>query len=396
MSRNSLVNRIGTQGLVILVALLLLAATFLVFTGGGADAKSVSARFDRAVSIYKGSEVRVMGVRIGEVTAVVPDGDGVRVEMEYDGQYKIPADAKAAIVTPTLVADRFVQLAPAYTSGPVMADGAKIAQPDTGTPVELDRIYASLSQLTQALGPNGANKNGALSDLLDAGDKALAGNGQLGNQMLKNLSAAVDTFGNNSDELFQTVESMSKLTGTLAANDRFVSQFMGDLANVSGVLAGERDELQAALASLARAIGIVRTFVRDNKGALTREVRQLTKILGILAAEKTSLETITQLAPLGLGNLAIGGDAKHNSMGARVQFTPLAYSLDLALCDVLKNGKIPNAQMGCNLIKQILKPLKAQLPDIGAGFTPPTLALGSDKPAASLEALIGQIRKANR
>ena len=48
------------------------------------------------------------------------------------------------IVTPTLVADRFVQLTPVYTEGPTMADGADIALPDTGVPVELDRIYASL------------------------------------------------------------------------------------------------------------------------------------------------------------------------------------------------------------------------------------------------------------
>ena len=72
----------------------------------------VTAHFSRAVSIYKGSEVRVMGVHIGTVTAVVPEGDRVRVEMDYDAEYKLPADAKAAIVTPTLTADRFVQLAP--------------------------------------------------------------------------------------------------------------------------------------------------------------------------------------------------------------------------------------------------------------------------------------------
>lgn len=392
---NSFLNRIGTRGLVVVVGLMLLATAFLTFVEG-ASTKTVSARFDRTVSIYKGSEVRVMGVNIGTVTAVVPDGDGVRVDMQYDDSYKIPADAKAAIVTPTLVADRFVQLAPAYDGGPVMADGARIAKPDTATPVELDRIYASLSNLTTALGPNGANKDGALSDLLDAGDKALAGNGDLANEMIRNLSAAVQTFDNNSGELFDTVESMSNLTGTLAANDRFVSQFMTDLAGVSEVLSGERDELRAALASLARAIGIVRTFVKDNKGAVTREVKQLTRVLGVAAAERESLETMVQLAPLGLGNLAIGGDAKHNSMGARVQLGPVAQTLDLALCDVIRNGKVANADVACNLIKQILGPVMQQMPDIGAGFTPPTLKLGGDVPATSLKDLVGQLREANQ
>ncbi len=104
--------------------------------------------------------------------------------MEYDPQYKLPAGAKAAIVTPTLTADRFVQIAPSYTGGAVMPDHARIPLPETGTPVELDRISQALSDLTQALGPNGANKNGSLNTLLTAGTKALRGNGQLGNETL--------------------------------------------------------------------------------------------------------------------------------------------------------------------------------------------------------------------
>ncbi len=188
-----------------------------------------------------------MGVNIGTVTAVVPEGDRVRVSMEYDAEYKLPADAKAAIVTPTLTADRFVQIAPAYTGGKVMADNARIDLPKTGTPVELDRIYKSLSDLTQALGPNGANKDGALNTLLSAGAKALRGNGKLGNETLLNLSQAVQTFGDSSGPLFDSVKNMSQLTDTLAANDQFVDGFMSDLTSVSTQLAADRGNLAKAL-----------------------------------------------------------------------------------------------------------------------------------------------------
>ncbi len=58
-----------------------------------------------------------------------------------------------------------------------MADGADIALPDTGVPVELDRIYASLRDLSEALGPNGVNKDGTLDHLLEAGANALDGQG---------------------------------------------------------------------------------------------------------------------------------------------------------------------------------------------------------------------------
>ncbi|MFL6171914.1 MAG: MlaD family protein, partial [Marmoricola sp.] len=102
MNANALLDRLSGRVLAVMVAVLLVAATFLIFVGGGDD-KKVTAHFSRAVAVYKGSEVRLMGVRIGTVTAVVPEGDSVRVEMTYDGTYKLPASAKAAIVTPTLV-----------------------------------------------------------------------------------------------------------------------------------------------------------------------------------------------------------------------------------------------------------------------------------------------------
>ena len=173
MSRLSLNPKIVAA----VVAALLVVGCLLLFTKDEPK-RTVTAHFPRAVSVYEGTDVRILGVNVGHVTAVIPEGNSVRVEMEYDAKYDVPADAKAAIVTPTLVADRFVQLTPAFETGDkVMADGADIALPDTGVPVELDRIYASLDDLTVALGPNGVNKDGTLDHTLAAARKAFEGNG---------------------------------------------------------------------------------------------------------------------------------------------------------------------------------------------------------------------------
>ena len=389
-----MLSRISPKPLAIAVAVLLLAATFFVFQSGP-QTRTVSAYFDRTVSIYEGSEVRVMGVRIGTVKAVVPEGDRVRVAMEYDDEYKLPADAKAAIVTPTLTADRFVQIAPAYAGGEVMPDNAKIALEETGTPVELDRIYQSLSDLTQALGPNGANKNGALDDLLTAGTKALRGNGKLGNETLLNLSAAVQTFGDSSGSLFDSVESMSQFTDTLAANDRFVDAFMGDLTSVSAQLAGERGNLRKALNALARAVGIVRTFVRDNKSMLQTDVRQLTEIVGVLAKQKESLNTVARLGALGLGNLALGFDTASGTQSSRIQFGPTFSSFGNVLCDVVKNARVPNAEFTCQLLKTIVKPATDRLGNNPMDSQPPQLKLGGTAPVTSLDGLLDSLKRGN-
>ena len=382
------------------IALLVLVTALVVMQAGGSDTRQVTAYFDRTVSLYKGSEVRVMGVNIGTVTAVVPEGDRVRVAMEYDDEYKLPADAKAAIVTPTLTADRFVQLAPAYTGGPQLQDNAKIALPDTGTPVELDRIYKSLSDLTQALGPNGANKDGSLNTLLTAGTKALRGNGELGNETLLNLSQAVQTFGDNSGPLFDSVENMSQLTDTLAANDRVVDGFMSDLTSVSTQLAADRGNLAAALAALARAVGTVRNFVHDNKNMVETDVRQLTRLTGVLARHQKDLNTLARIGALGLDNLTIGFDNKSNTQGARLQATPNGANLGNMLCDIVHNsGRFPGAggDQTCDLLKTIVGPFSDQ---IGADPSqnhsqPAQLKLGGSEQPKSLDGLLGALKEGN-
>jgi phospholipid/cholesterol/gamma-HCH transport system substrate-binding protein len=382
------------------IALLVLVTAFVVIQASNSDTRQVTAYFDRTVSLYKSSEVRVMGVNIGSVTAVVPEGDRVRVTMEYDDEYKLPADAKAAIVTPTLTADRFVQLAPAYTGGPQLKDNAKIALPDTGTPVELDRIYKSLSDLTQALGPNGANKDGSLNTLLSAGTKALRGNGELGNETLLNLSQAVQTFGDNSGPLFDSVENMSQLTDTLAANDRVVDGFMSDLTSVSTQLAADRGNLAKALAALARAVGTVRSFVHNNKDMVETDVRQLTRLTGVLAHHQKDLNTLARIGALGLDNLTIGFDNKSNTQGARLQATPNGANLGNMLCDIVHNsGRFPgdSGDQTCELLKTIVGPFSDQ---IGADPSqnhsqPAQLKLGGSEPPKSLDGLLGALKEGN-
>ena len=395
-------ERLSGRLLAVVVAALLLTATFLLFTGDG-EQRTLTAHFSRAVAIYKGSEVRLMGVRIGSVDAVVPEGDSVRVEMHYDAQYKLPVGAKAMIVTPTLVADRFVQVRPAYTKGAVMEDGADIPLDRTGSPVELDRIYKSLADLSNTLGPNGANKTGALSELISAGADALRGQGQLANETINNLAGAADVFGNNSGALFSSVRQLSELTAVLASNDKFVNQFMGDLAGVSAQLAGESDDLQGALAALARAVGTVRSFVHDNKHLVKSDVEDLTVVLGALAKEKDALATAVQLGPLGLGNLTTAFDVKTGTIGARVQlgdacaqYLPCLLTpktLGTVLCDVVVNSGQQNATQVCNLLKQVT----SLLPDVGgavstagnAASTPKAPAPGQAPPTKSLLSLLG-------
>lgn len=350
-----MLQRVNGRALAVATAVVLLAATFLVLVRDTSETKTVTAHFPRAVSVYKGTDVRILGVNVGRVTAVIPEGNSVRVDMEYDAKYKVPADAKAVIVTPTLVADRFVQLTPAYHGGALMADGADIPLPDTGVPVELDRIYASLRDLSEALGPNGVNKDGTLDHLLQAGAKNLKGEGRLGNQMITRLSQAADTFGRGSGDLFATVTQLAKFSQVLGNNDRLVRAFIKDLSGMSSSLVGERVELQRALAAVARAVGTVKGFVHDNHRALVTDLEKLTSVMKTINSERDSIDTALQVAPLALGNLAVAFNNQTNSIGSRIGVNGTFGDLDGFLCSIVMQSGMPRASkdLACKIFKQI-------------------------------------------
>jgi virulence factor Mce-like protein len=358
-------SRVDGRVLAAIAAVIALTGTFLL-VHSPAETKSVTAHFSRAVSVYKGTDVRILGVNVGKVTAVIPEGESVRVEMTYDAQYSLPADAKAVIVTPTLVADRFVQLTPAYTGGQKLADGAEIALPDTGVPVELDRIYASLRDLSEALGPNGVNKDGSLNHLLKAGAHALDGQGKAGNEMLTNLARAAETFGAGSGDLFATVSDLAQFTATLADNDRFVRAFIKDLAGVSSSLGSERAELQQALGAVAHAVGTVKGFVHDNRAALVTDVEKLTRVMRTINSEKDSIDTALTVAPVAIGNLSLAYDSKSGSIGSRIGIQGQLWDADGFLCAVVQQSSLPkaSADLACSLFKRLLQPVEDNIPAI--------------------------------
>src|SRR3954451_19591034 len=93
-AKPGLLRRGGLHRLAEVAGVLLLLGLVSVLRGGG-DVKTATAYFPRAVHVYADSEVSVLGVAVGKVTRVVPEGTQVRVDFEYDAKRKIPADAFA-------------------------------------------------------------------------------------------------------------------------------------------------------------------------------------------------------------------------------------------------------------------------------------------------------------
>ncbi|RKF23957.1 MCE family protein [Micromonospora globbae] len=346
--------------------------------------RRVVAYFTRAVGVYPGSDVRVLGVRVGEVEAVTPQGRVVRVTMRYDPAVAVPADAQAVIVPPSVVSDRYVQLTPAFTGGAALPDGAEIPVTRTAAPMEIDEIYQALDDFNRALGPQGANADGALSDLLAAGRANLDGNGDDLHETLDGLSRALDTLSDGRQDLFGSVANLQRFTTALARSDQQVRGFQQQLADVAEQLAGERDELAAALRNLAAALADVTAFVRSNRDELTGNVAALADVTGVLVRQQKAVIDILDVTPLALNNLALAYNPRSGTLDTRDNvmgpYDPAGFVCSL-IVDQLPGTEVPET---CRALAQTLHARGLPMTDQLRGLLklpPGTRSTGSTPPA---------------
>ena len=338
----------------VIVAALVLAAALTLF--GGGEQKTLTAHFPRTISVYEGTEVRVLGVPVGNVDTVTPSGTDVVVTMSYDPEIKVPADAQAVIVAPSLVGDRFIQLTPAYQGGDVLASGEVLDTDRTATPLELDEIYSGLDKLNVALGPTGANKKGALTDLLETTAANFGGQGAQFHQTIKDFSKLSATLDNNKEELFGSAKELEGFIGTLARNDQTVRDFNQSLGQASSMLSGERQELRASLRNLGVALGEVSGFVRENREVLGRNISGLNRVSKVLVKQRGALDEILNDAPVALNNLALTYNPQAGTLDTRANqgqvLDQIAADPAAFLCGMVSQADTSGSS--CSVIQQAL------------------------------------------
>src|SRR5687767_12666382 len=90
------------------VALLVLGGAALAFMPKGDETYTVTAYFTKTIGLFENSDVDILGVPVGKVTNISPQGDRVEVVMEIPTEHKVPADAFAQIVPISVISDRYV------------------------------------------------------------------------------------------------------------------------------------------------------------------------------------------------------------------------------------------------------------------------------------------------
>ena len=344
-------------GLAAALVLVLIAGIFLVNRAAGGIGKTyVTAYFANSNGIFPGDEVRILGVAVGQVDTITPEPTRAKIRFWVNDEYKVPADAKAVILSPSLVTSRAIQLTPAYTSGPAMASGAVIPWERTAVPVEFDDLRQQLQKLTDALQPTQPGGVSTLGAFIDTAADNLRGNGASIRDTVMKLSQAFSALGDHSQDLFSTIKHVSILVSALQSSHELMRQLNANLASVTGLLSNGPDQLGQAVSDINSVAGDVQSFVADNREALGTTSDKLASVSTALNQSLDDVKQLLHLAPDTFQNFLNIYQPSQSTLSGALAINNFANPISF-LCGAIQAASRLGAQQSAKLCAQYLAPI---------------------------------------
>jgi len=319
---------------------------------------TVVAYFPAANALYAGDKVQIMGLRVGAIDKIEPSGDKMKVTFHYENKYKVPANASAVILNPTLVASRSIQLEPPYKGGPVLADHAVIPEERTQVPVEWDELRNSITNIISKLGPTKEQPKGPFGEVIESFANGLAGKGKQINTTLNSLSQALTALNEGRGDFFAVVRSLALFVNALHQDDQQFVALNQNLADFTTRLTRSDSDLSNAIQQFDSLLSTVRPFLDKNREVLTTDINNLASVTDTLLQPEplNGLETALHILPTAAANINQIYHPSHGSVVAIPAITSFANPMQF-VCSSIQAGSRLGYQDSAELCAQYLAPI---------------------------------------
>jgi phospholipid/cholesterol/gamma-HCH transport system substrate-binding protein len=330
--------------------------TLVLLRPGGTARTTIVGYFQNTNGLFRGDDVRILGVTVGKIDNIEPEPTRAKVSFWVDSKYKVPAEAKAVIMSPSLVTARTIQLVPAYSGGPTMADDAVIPIERTAVPVEWDDFRDQLEKLTATLQPTQPGGTSTFGAFINTAADNLRGQGATLRDTVIKLSQAFSALGDHSDDIFTTIRNLSVFVSALQSSAQLLTELNGNLAAVTGLISDDPTEIGNAVRDLNTAIIDVNGFVAENRDPVGTTTDRLASITSAVNASLDDLKQALHIAPSAFANvLNIYQPAQGAVVGALAMgnfANPISF-----LCGAIQAASRLGAEQSAKLCVQYLAPI---------------------------------------
>ncbi|WP_020662826.1 MCE family protein [Amycolatopsis benzoatilytica] len=260
---------------------------------------SYSARFTDATLLLPNDDVRIAGVRVGQVKDVkIVDKRQAQVDFEVDAGRKLPAGVTAQIKFRNLVGQRYVSLGEgADTSGATLPAGGTIPLERTTPALDLTELFNGFKPLFTALNPSDVNKlsyeviqvlqgeGGTVESLLShtaSLTTTIANKDKVIGEVIDNLNSVLDTVNQHTPQLNDLIVKLQQLVSGLSADRKPIGDAIEGLGNLATTTAGLLTDARAPLKDDIAALGKLTTNLNQNEPIVEHFLQFLPKKVSAL------------------------------------------------------------------------------------------------------------------
>ena len=271
----------------------LLAATIGNLRFGGT--KSYQAMFTDATGLLKGDDVRIAGVRVGEVDGVAVARKGnrsvARVTFNVDSDRPVAVSTRAQIRYRNLVGQRYVALSEGAGSGRALTEHGTIPLRQTQPALDLTVLFNGFKPLFAALNPQ--DVNAFAMEII----KTLQGEAGDVNSLLGHTASLTSTLADRDAVIGRTIGNLNAVLGTVDEHGKQLSTLISELQRFVSGLATDRAAIGASLTNIANLADATAGLVKEGRPAIRADVKELGAVAGNLDDNKKVVAGVLQRLP---------------------------------------------------------------------------------------------------
>ena len=274
---------------------LFLAATIGNITFGGKT--RYTAMFGDVTGLLAGNDVRVAGVRIGQVDSIkLADRTLAKVSFSLDQGRKIPQSTIVRLRYRNLVGERYL----AITEGPGSAEplkaGATIPLTQTRNALDLTVLFNGFRPLFQALDPQTTNE--VAFELV----QTLQGEGGTLESLMQRTASLTNTLADRDAVIGRVITNLSTVLDTLDNGDQ-LSQLILQLRRLAGGFAQDRTAIGQSIVGINDLTSATTSLLTDIRAPLRGDIAQLNTLAGTLDKNKATVNGVLQRLPTKLDRI---------------------------------------------------------------------------------------------
>jgi phospholipid/cholesterol/gamma-HCH transport system substrate-binding protein len=276
-----------------------LAATIGNFRFGGTQ--SYKALFTDVTGVQKGDDVRIAGVRVGEVSKVAVGKSGGRslgeLSFSVDKSRQLAVSTRVLIRYRNLIGQRYLALSEGAGSSARLRPGQTLPLRQTESALDLTVLFNGFKPLFAALNPK--DVNAFAFEII----KTLQGEGGNVDSLLAHTASLTTTLADRDAVIGRTITNLNTVLGTIDARDARLSQLLVELQRFVGGLSQDRAAIGASLTNIAGLAASTSGLLKDSRPAIRTDVKQLGRVTGNLDANKAVIDTLLKHLPTRLESL---------------------------------------------------------------------------------------------